>query len=528
MSQLTKTPHKLHQREAEQLISLYQDGEASPAQQQQVEEFILACSSCRNTLNEYRLVNARLGEYMGNVAVSSATTLLENLEKQRIPSKIAQPTRLRLPNNNGFRQVVAYSALLLVTLIGFFLLIYQTQKQSEQIIPTVTPVPTPIANTLQPYSSTAADISPVLDKPLIPSPSVAPAKVPVVPVPTSVINPKPSASVAPTSVSDKTFAAGWIAYIGKEDGEIYLTRSDGSIKVQLSQKSAESKVQWLQLVWSNNSKGLAAVGYQIDNRKYGIYRFRVDNPPVAQAAPDNFVGEGIAPVWSPSDSKITFLAGPIRDSGNGILKGQPALLDMKNSAALILNQEYTTLTPQWFDDEKRVLLGQNRVVKLDGSAIGSFDIFDNLCVAASLSPKGNKLVVLEYTGSGFRPVLYDLNQGITGVLKPTFTFKTIFTGSLGRGTDCGSNRIAWTSDSSGFYFYMTEGGLPQTCWANPASGQFQCLRNVINPGFSFDASAYADFNPQTGQIYTALFGDRPSNPRIIAESKVPPVWQPGL
>ncbi|NWJ45067.1 MAG: hypothetical protein HXX08_04225 [Chloroflexi bacterium] len=560
MSQLTQTPHKIHRREAEQLISLYQDGEANPAQKQQVEEFILACSDCRNTLTDYRFLNARLGEYLGNVAVPPVTNLLKNLEKHRIPSKVAQPTRLGLAYGTGFRQVVAYSALLLVTLIGFFLLIYQTQKPSEQIIPTVTPIPTLIANTQPTSSPTAADISPVLDKPLIPFPSVAPLNVPVVPIPTSeiaLINPKPSgptatpaialkatdtpmiavtasptetpaASAAPVSAPDKTVAAGWIAYIGKEDGEIYLTHSDGSTKMQLSLKSAESKVQWRQLVWSNNAKGLAAVGYQTNNHKYGIYQFRVDNPPIAQAAPDNYVGEGVAPIWSPGDSKMTFLAGPIRDSGNGVLDGQPAILDMKNRTTLILNNDYTGLTPQWFDDEKRVLVGQNRVVNLDGSEIGSFNIFDNLCAAASISPKGNKLVVLEYTGSGFRPVLYDLNQGITGMLKPTVTFKTIFTGNLGRGTDCGASRIAWTSDSSGFYFYMTEGGLPRTCWANPVSEQSQCLRNVINPGFSFDASAYADFNPQTGQIYTALFGDRPSNPRIIAESKVPPVWQPGL
>jgi hypothetical protein len=614
MSNQLNSPHSVHARELEPLISAYQDKEVTPAEASRVEYFLENCQECRRILTDYRQITTGLSEYLKNIVEPKTpeTVKIASLKPEQ-PRRSPEPAFAGVITQAGRTGLVfgLAAAVILFLAVGFLVLVNLPERQAQTVVgtgqinetispeptatpplptatptlepsptivpvttseqPAIQPTPTPMTpppvtpQTTAPVRTTVATTRPsivttnsslttaptsaattlalvtttsttpaptgtttVTTPPLI---TATPTKTTVTPLPTtadSSVTPVPNGTPTPSPSPSTILSAGWVAYIDREDGEIYLTHSDGTGKMQLSWNSLESKVQWRQLAWSNDSKWLAAVGLTRDNGKFGIYQFRIDDPPKQQPALNNLIAEGANPVWSPTSYYMTYLAGPVREE-SGLLYGQPAVIDLKKRTNIILSKEYSGLTPQWFEDEKRLLVGQTRVMSREGQNFGELNIFENTCAAASLSPKGNKLAVLELAaGGGFRPMVYDLNQNSYGRLKPLMTGKSLLPGNLGRGFDCGAYRIQWNQDSVGFYFYMTEGGQPRTCWVSSASGYSQCLKNVVTPAFSYDASYFVDFNPTTGQIYSSIFGDKPQNPRTIGLTRYGAVWQPRL
>jgi hypothetical protein len=377
--------------------------------------------------------------------------------------------------------------------------------------------------------TTFAVASPPTETPVkLPSPTPAPTTIaPITSVAVATATPIPPTQTPLTTVAGTPVgvrATGWIAYIDKVDGEIYLVRPDGNNRVVVSNKNDEKNIQWRQLVWSNDSKWLAAVGFSPNSGKYGIYQYRVDGLPGTKPV-FSYIAEGINPVWSPTSFRMTYLAGPIQPSGS-ILTGQPAVINLKKRETVILSREYSGLTPQWFDDEKRLFVNQSKIMTIEGSEISTLNIFENTCAAASISPKGNKLAVLEEIGGTFHPLVYDVNNNQVVRNKPLVRLTASFTGLVGHGNDCGTYQIKWTDDNSGFYFYLTKENVPNTCWINPDRDFSQCMRNVVNPVFNYYGDFYVDYNATTGGVYAAKYGDKPPNPFVMAYTRYQPVWQP--
>ncbi len=599
--------HPIHRRELEQLISLYQDGEASPAEQLKVVQYLESCAGCRQIFDSYLQLEGQLRDYIESIPQplwlqttgrfkeklrqEEAALLPENIHHtpRRAGGFAARPGRLAGLAGVAMALVVMFGIVALVLInipnnpaptVSVSGTIAET-PETTTVVPS--PTPTTLITTIVPVTTTQAPLPTVeITNGVVTAQVTAAQETPTAKLPTTVVSTRAATTVAtttsaaalnpattsvaitttpaattvftpvpttvattaaptsvPTTVAVATatpsptaptatpltvLTSGWISFIGKEDGEIYLVRSDGTNRTRLTRQTSENKMQWRQLVWSNDAKWIAGVAYHSDIRKFKIYIFNVEGTP-KPATTLNFVAEGASPVWSPTSFWMSYLAGPVRDN-EGALSGQPAVIELKKRRTVILSKEASGLTPQWFDDEVRLLVDQNKIMDVDGNEISTLNIFDNTCAAASLSPKNNKLVVLETDGGGFRPVLYDLNNNnMSGRIKPSLRSKNIFYGVLGRGYDCGAYRINWNRDGSGYYFFMNEGSAPGTCWVG-LSDYAQCLKNVYEPGFTDDASYYVDFNPNTGYVYSAIFGNRPNVPRIIGETKFPVAWQP--
>jgi|GEM_PF-2027851 len=608
--------HPRHRRELKQLISLYQDGEANPAEILKVEGYLQTCSGCRQLLSQYYQVADSLQSYLQSVKQPLTLTSVRQLEAQQRDTE-AQPLPEIAPlarnfssrpvarqwNKVAFGGAIAASFLVVFGLISLVVLnlpnnppentsvvVAQTTfSVVESPTPTVTPTLTPnitttpalvtpgqttppietvinvappptaavvtsvvttkagnpvatstavpnvptttaaVATSVAPLPTTIPPATPTTEAILkLPTPTPAPTTTaPVTTVAAPTATPVPPTSIPTTVVAGTPVgvrANGWIAYIGREDGEIYLVRSDGNNRVMVSSKNDEKNIQWRQLVWSNDAKWLAAVGYSSAIGKYGIYQYRVDGLPGTKPV-FSYIAEGINPVWSPTSFRMTYLAGPIQASGS-ILTGQPAVINLKKRDIVILSREYSGLTPQWFDDEKRLFVNQSKIMTLEGNELSTLNIFENTCAAAAISPKGNKLAVLEESGGTFHPLVYDLNNNQVVRNKPLVRLSASFTGLVGHGNDCGAYQIKWTEDNSGFYFYLTQGNIPNTCWINPVRDFSQCMRNVINPVFDYYGDFYVDYNATTGGVYAAKYGDKPPNPFVMAYTRFQPVWQP--
>src|SRR5689334_20435428 len=59
--------HLRHRRMVEPLISLYQDGEASPAERQIVEQYLTVCAECRALYQSFQQVESGLRAYLDNL-----------------------------------------------------------------------------------------------------------------------------------------------------------------------------------------------------------------------------------------------------------------------------------------------------------------------------------------------------------------------------------------------------------------------------------------------------------------------------
>ncbi len=313
---------------------------------------------------------------------------------------------------------------------------------------------------------------------------------------------------------------GWIAYVGTGDGEVHLVTSDGNLDVALTKNSGPNGVVWEKLVWSHDGNWVAGVAQTNNSSSHAIYILDLTQRNETQL---NFVAEGFSPAWSPDDHSIAYLSGPLKAKGN-LLAGKPSAVDLKKRQAqppVTLFDEYQTLGPQWFQEGTRLLVGENKIISIDGSLLLAFDLPNqNNCVAASLSPFGNKLAVMETGGI----VLYDLTRSNFDKNKPLSHLKADLSGKAG--LTCGADRLNWSPNARYLYLYLNNGS-DANLLINTAGIGTITLAGVYEPSFTVDGGTLVDFNPNIkGQIYAVPFGNRPVNPHFIAQSKIPPVWQP--
>jgi len=252
-----------------------------------------------------------------------------------------------------------------------------------------------------------------------------------------------------------------------------------------------------------------------------IYQFNVNELNHSKL---EFIAEGMSPVWSPNDLSIAYLAGPLKTK-DGLKSGKPSLINLKKrngQAPTILSEEYQTLAPQWFEESNRLLIGQNTIVAPDGTPLNTFDLpFDNNCAAASLSPFGNKLAVLEPKGL----TIYDLSRGSLDKNKPLTRLVVNPPGKIG--TRCGAYRLNWTPSGRSIYFYVNGGNADLTCVVSASGAGSDCLNGVYAPSFTTDGSYLVDYNPNArGQVYAIAYGSKSANSKVLAFSRVAPVWQP--
>lgn len=417
-----------------------------------------------------------------------------------------------------------------------------TQKNiptvTQKPLPTATPVPvptnTPIRATVaapptatptQPPVTTAAPVETATPQPTVEPPTVAPTEAPV----TTAAAPTPTATTptATTPASSGTFAAapGWIAYVDQSDGQIHLVKADGKDDQVISDPTVSRNFLWEQLVWSNDGKLLAAVGQNTNNGNRSVYLLDIANPLRVEE-----LAGGFAPSWSPDNLSIAFLASPVTVQ-EGVRSGRPAIYSLRKRTVTYLNTLTDSLPPQWFEDGNRLLVGQDQVYDTDSGQIGTFKLpFTNTCLAASLSPAGDKLANLELQPDGtYQTVIYDLSKGQLDPKKPLARTSAPFQGRIG--LNCGAQRIKWTPDSRAAYYYVNSGATAATCLVQANGSGARCLTSVYDPSFNSDGTALVDVSPTTGgdgQVYTTASNvtARPLKPRLIAESIVSPVWQP--
>ncbi|MEI6043230.1 MAG: hypothetical protein WCS37_02445, partial [Chloroflexota bacterium] len=338
-------------------------------------------------------------------------------------------------------------------------------------------------------------------------------------LPTTTANtPAVSPTRSPTPSLVTMNVPGWIAYVSNQDGEIHLITSDGSNDVTLSKDSITNGEKWEELIWSHDAKWVAAVAQNSTTSGHTIYIFNVAERNVSKL---NFVAEGFAPVWSPNDLSMAFLAEPLKTK-DGLKMGKPSVVNLKKrfvQPPITLNDEYQALAPQWFEDGTRLLVGSNLLVATDGTLLTTLTLpYENSCVAPSLSPFGNKLAVMEQNG----PVIYDLNKGSLDKSKP---LAVNLPGKVGY--QCGAYRLRWTPSGRSIYFYANKGGVDTTCVVSAGNSGASCLAGIYEPGFTIDGGHLVDFDPDArGQFYALAFGNKPPNPHILGFSKVPPVWEP--
>ena len=311
----------------------------------------------------------------------------------------------------------------------------------------------------------------------------------------------------------------------QSDGQIHLVKADGKNDQVISDPTVSRNFVYEDLAWSHNGKLLVAVGQNTNNGIRSIYLLDIFNPLRVEE-----LAEGFAPSFSPDNQSIAFLAGPLTVK-NGVLYGHPAIYSLRKRTVTTINTLADSFAPQWFADSSRLLIGQDRVYDSDSATIGTFKLpFTNTCLAASLSPSGDKLANLELQADGsYQTVIYDLSKGQLDPKKPLAKASADFQGKIG--INCGAQRLEWTPDSRNVYYYVNNGAAAATCLVQANGGGSRCLTNVYDPSFNSDGSALVDYSLTSGgdgQVYTANsnISARPSRPRLIAESIVSPVWQP--
>jgi anti-sigma factor RsiW len=415
---------------------------------------------------------------------------------------------------------------------------------TQKPLPTATPVPVP-TNTPNVGKTTAASVQPTATPTVMPTAlpttgvSTPPAATATPATPDETVAPtlEPTATapateapptltpVPPTPGDTSAAAPGWIAYVDQSDGQIHLVKADGSSDQVISDPTVNRNLVYEELVWSNDGKLLVAVGRNNNTGSRSIFLLDIANPLRVEE-----LAEGFAPNWSPDNLSIAFLAGPATVK-NGALSGKPAIFSLRKRTVTNINTLADTFAPQWFADSTRLFIGQDRIYDSDSGTINTFKLpFINTCLAASLSPAGDKLANLELQADGsYQTVIYDLSKGQLDPKRPLAKASADFQGKIG--LNCGSQRLNWTPDSRNIYYYVNNGANGATCLVQANGGGSRCLTNVYDPSFNSDGSALVDISPTSGgdgQVYTASadVSARPPRPRLIAESVVAPVWQP--
>ena len=384
--------------------------------------------------------------------------------------------------------------------------------------PTATPSPEPtVAAATTAVSTSAAATTSAASVTTAPAETTAPT---VETTTAPAVTPAP-----PTPGETSASAPGWIAYVDQSDGQIHLVKADGKDDQVISDPTVSRNFVYEELSWSNDGKLLVAVGQNTNNGSRSIYLLDIANPLRVEE-----LAQGFAPRFSPDNLSIAFLAAPVTVK-NGVLYGQPAIYSLKKRTVTTVNTPADSFTPQWFADSTRLLIGQDRIYDSDSATITTFKLpFTNTCLAASLSPAGDKLANLELQADGsYQTVIYDLSKGQLDPKKPLAKASAALQGKIG--INCGSQRLNWTPDSRNVYYYVNNSNTPVTCLVQANGGGSRCLTNVYDPSFNSDGSALVDVSLASGgggQVYTANanISARPPRPRLIAESIVSPVWQP--
>ncbi len=648
--------HLRHRRMVEPLISLYQDGEATEAEQRIVEQYLNSCAECRAIYQSYQQVTAGLRNYVAQIPTASLKPEDYAFLKEAKPPVVDQATRntpiLTAPSgrDRGYIPLTRRPArrwqplfslaggMVAVLLIGLVALVYlagertggtpvagqpggigavgsagaivstqdATFTPTEASTSTFSPVETatPEVSTTQAAGTTAAGATPrvIINTPATPTPvaaraaTTAPVQKPVTTVvpQAQATNTPPPASASPTVATSKTTAAnspeptaqpsvtpepatpepttppnatltteattaapsvaattapvvtaaattaptpkvtdnqvfsaapGWIAYVDRSDTEIHFVLGDGSKDQIVGNPQATKDVAWEQLVWSNDARWLAIVGFSANKGEREIYLLDSQNPRKLE-----LLTAGAAPVWSPDSRFLAYLAAPINIRA-GVKQGRPALFDLKKRTSSIIYQQPEAFASQWFDDSNRILVGQDRIYQIDNGQLSSFKLpFTNDCVGNSLSPNGNRLAMLEQEAGGkFETVIYDLSKGTLDPKNPLLRVAAPVQGAVGK--LCGSQRLYWTHDGRNIYYYTSNNPGYSTCLIQATTGVARCLANVYDPSFNFEGNSLVDYNPSSGAgglVYTmpSSLNGRPANPRLIAETRIPPVWQP--
>ena len=393
-------------------------------------------------------------------------------------------------------------------------------------VPSVSPISTE-AVTVTPEPTVA--FSPTPEATVTPAPTATPEPT-ATPLPTATptATPTPTPTLPPTATPEPTpniaeingSSFGRIAYVDKTDDQIHLVKSDGSGDLVAGDQTTYANITWESLVWSNDARWIAAVGYQPDKSVQGIFVIDGQNPRNI-----SYVTQGVSPVWSPDSRSLAFLAPPV-SLQNNVARGRPATVNLKTGEVVVRSLAADNYAPQWFDDGSRLLLDDNAILDLKTGTLTSLKIFENTCVAASLSFINNRLAVLEQLPDArYQTVIYDLNKGQPS--DDTVVARAIapVQGKFGR--VCGSQRLQWTPDSQDVYYYATGSSGFATCIISIAGGT-RCLANVYDPSFTVDNSIYVDYSPAAGLVYVGetTGGSRPALPHAIAEANFPPVWQP--
>ncbi|MDB5081066.1 MAG: hypothetical protein JWP00_2990 [Chloroflexi bacterium] len=329
----------------------------------------------------------------------------------------------------------------------------------------------------------------------------------------------------PVPAASPAIAPGWIAYVDQSDGQIHLVKADGRNDEVISDPTVSRNFVYEKLAWSNDGKLLAAVGLNTNNGMRNVYLLDIASPLRVEA-----VAEGFAPSWSPDNLSIAFLANPITIK-DGIRYGRPAIFSLRKRTVSYISTSTDNLAPQWFEDGSRLLIGQDRVYNVESGLVSTFKLpFTNTCLAAALSASGDKLANLELQANGdYQTVIYDFSKGQVDPKKPLARATAPVQGKVG--INCGSQRVHWTPDSRFVYYYVNNGTNPSTCLIAANGNSTRCLSNVYEPSFNSNSTALVDFSLSSsgdGQVYAApsTITARPVKPRLIAESVIPPVWQP--
>jgi Tol biopolymer transport system component len=312
------------------------------------------------------------------------------------------------------------------------------------------------------------------------------------------------------------------------DGEIHLVTSDGSSDHALTTNT--TNINWHQLVWSPDHRWLAAVG----SNKKGINQIYLLD--TTSSHPDiNPIVNGFNPVWSPNSLQLAYLASEV----SSVTAGRSSVIDLKHRIVTHLNDNLTSLSPQWFPDGQRLLVGQDTIYRVMLSNKNSgYQVnlvqhlnldFINTCTATALSPEGSRLAALEQDKNGL-PELVVYNLAVEGATPPTpiATIKKTDE-ALTMGRNCGQQRLAWTPTGHSVYFYAQGANKYYTVLVAAISGETKFLGGVLEPSFSPDGNYLADYNPTTKQVYViSANASRPTNPYPIANASFAPVWQPNL
>jgi anti-sigma factor RsiW len=398
--------------------------------------------------------------------------------------------------------------------------------------PTATPAPVVPTATPQLTFTPNADIARVL---VTPTATVAPTSTPVPPTATiaPTVTPVPptvaptATPVPPTATAVPTQAAnvlpGLIAYVDKTDGQIHLVDNAGGNNQVVSNQETFRFVTWQELVWSEDGSRMVAVGFNNTSRTPSLYLL---NPATRQL---DYLVDGFAPAWSPDGRRLAYLGGQITVNGN-VRAGQVSIIDVTTRQARNLAPNaLERLTPQWFDDGNRLLVGQDRVLNVSDGKLLTFTLpYTHNCVAISLSPQGNRLATLEQTNGRLELAIYDFSNPSTQIEAGSAIARIANPATGGVGEICGTQRLNWTNNSRYVYHYAGNASNFATCVLPAAGGAGRCLTNVYRPSFNGTATHLVDYSPASGLVYVIPISAnaRPANLNSITETRSGPSWQP--